>query len=203
MALVINDDLMEWNMIDDSASNAKSIKTIGITILSTLSLLIASKHFNKYSPTILNKGPILLSHFLELARGQDDTCPENGSGWPASHIKLSDEHGAEIKGKAGIQQIVKEVSTETEDEEAPSEAELARYERAEKMWTPKGGRNNQGYRVWRHWDWKAEFRTFERTRRVKVWAAGASGEKMGGNFYDLTAKKNKGPSYEEVNALFA
>ena len=128
MPLVTNNNLMEWNMIDDSASNAKPVKTIGTAILSNLSLL--------KSPTILNKDPVLLSHFLRLARGQDDTCPENDDVWSATNDKSSDEHGAEIKGKASVQQVVKEVSTETEDEEAPSKAELAGYERAEKMCTP-------------------------------------------------------------------
>ena len=172
MALFLNDDLMEYNMIDDSASVARFAEIIGTAVLSTIDLLIARGMFVKNTNkngAIRNIG-LMLCRFIEFAQTQDDASSMNENGWVNRIVKLADEHGVAIEGKPDIEETLESIRAdiEDEDEEPPSKAEATRYAKAKKKWTPKGDRDDEGSRVWRSWDWTAEFKAFRRERGVKV-----------------------------------
>lgn len=177
MALFLNDDLMEYNMIDDGASVARFAEIIGTAMLSTIDLLIEKGLFVKNDSAIRNIG-LVLCRFIEFGQTQDDASMMNENGWVNRIVKMADEHGVVINGKPDIEEVVESIRADVEDEEPPSKSEAARYSKAKKKWTPKGDRDDGGDRVWRRWDWTVEFKAFARERGVKVSPNGPSRGKM-------------------------
>ena len=186
MALFLNDDLVEYNMIDDSASVARFAEIIGTAVLSTIDLLIARGWFAPTSSAIRNTG-LMLGRFIEFAQSQDDASGMNENGWLHRIVKLADEHGVAIEGKPDDEKVLQSIRADIEDadEEPPSKAEAARYARAKKKWTPKGDRDDEGSRVWGSWDWTVEFKAFRRERGVKVSPHGPVQGQMVSPFVDF------------------
>lgn len=162
MSLFLNDDLMEYNMLDDSASVARFAEMVGVAILATIELLIARGLFAKKS-NIRNIG-LILCRFIEFGQTQDDASSMNEDGWVNRIVQVADKHAVAIEGTPDIEKTLESIRADLEDEEPSSKAEAARYAKAKKKWTHKGDRDDEGSRVWRSWDWTVEFKAFKKER---------------------------------------
>ena len=167
MTLFLNDDLMEYNMIDDADSVARVTEIIGVAVLKSIDLLIARGLFVKNNTTIRNIG-LILCRFIEFGQTQDDASTTNENGWVNRMVWLADAHGVLIEGKPDIEETLESIRADIGMEQPPSKAEAARYAKAKKKWNPKGDRDDDGNRVWRSWDWTAEFKAFKKERGIKV-----------------------------------
>ena len=192
---------------------------IGTALLTTIDVLIEKGLFANNSK-IRNIG-LILSMFLQFAADESDTsCNEDG--WKAVVVEKADAHGVTIQGLVGIDKLVQDIRDNVEDSDSDEEdlgeigslAIVANcYQSGEPSNMDLEAFDFDKQRSWKHYDWEVEVRNissihrlklstncsqleaYRDTQALKVWANGPldEDEDIGGNTYDLTAKRNKGP----------
>ncbi|KAK0509296.1 hypothetical protein JMJ35_008667 [Cladonia borealis] len=194
----MNCDLMTWHMISDSEGNAKRMMLIGTALLTTIDVLISHGLFTNTSPKIRNLG-LILSLFLQFAGDVETECNEHG--WKHVIWQKADAHDVTIEGLVRSQELVQSIRdidyasniSEEEDLNEMDPEDLAMYmsDRYESRHTcVELGEK----RSWKQYDWDIELEAYRITQAFKVGDNGTDFDvdDIGGNYYDLTAKRNKG-----------
>lgn len=87
---------------------------VAVALLSTLDLLISHSLFGEDNGIIRNVS-LVLSHFIDFAHSEGETCEMGESNWKFEILKMAGKYGVKITGKEGIEESVGEIRGEIEE----------------------------------------------------------------------------------------
>ncbi|KAI9842571.1 MAG: hypothetical protein M1830_007796 [Pleopsidium flavum] len=112
--------------------------------------------------------------------------------WPREVVRISDKNGVEIKGPVGVEDTVKKLREEVEENGSEISDEDDGKDKATSgggkksnggKWTPKDDYEGEE-RQWFKWDWKLEFAAFYKDHRKQDEYTGKYF--LGGGHHDIT-----------------
>jgi len=138
---------------DNGRGNAEIVAMFGVAVLTTVELLIKQHPFSK-SSKLRNFG-IVFSQVLHFAAIDGEVlCLGNEHRWITPMVRLAYEHGIKIEGIPGIEANVLKARERSDDDEIGKDVQA----KNKKAWRLEDDYDDEGARIWRHWDWKKEVR---------------------------------------------
>ena len=110
-------------MSDDPEHNAKIVTLQGTALLSTIDVLLEQGLFNQDS-SIKNLGLVLSLYIKFTAIHGDEICRDGEHDWRKQVLRMADEHGVEVKGPYGVEEIIQGIRDEMEEDEIETYMEL-------------------------------------------------------------------------------